>query len=101
MRQTPTVRSQDQNIKASAVEFRPDRLGGGDWYVTWISEGRPWEVSVMRLPKAQSGGRGWHHGRLFGYGAQWCAAYSRKPTKATRHPVSTSGVADWGGAVAS
>ncbi|GEM_PF-4431796 len=73
MREVPMVHSQDNDIIASAVEFRRGLMNQADWYVTWISQQRPWEISVMRLPASELVGRAWHHGRNIEYRVSWRA----------------------------
>lgn len=73
MRQTPAVHSYDSDLVVMDVEFRLGGIGSGDWYVTWISRDRPWELTVMRLPHDERRGRVWHHGRSFVYRISWQA----------------------------
>jgi len=74
MRERPRIQVQDRDVVASAIEFRQGpirRPDGGDWYVTWMTCSRPWEISVMRLAERRSVGRAWHHGRGIEYRVDW------------------------------
>ncbi len=71
MREEPTVISNDKDIIASAVEYRPGAFNRGDWYVTWVSRDRPWEVSCTRLSQSDTSGSVSHHGRRVEYRIHW------------------------------
>lgn len=74
MGERPQIQSSDDDIVASGVEFRAGRLpgrDGGDWYVTWMTRSRPWEITVMRLSSSEHAGQVWHHGRSVAYRVHW------------------------------
>ncbi|MEM1190308.1 MAG: hypothetical protein AAF933_10780 [Pseudomonadota bacterium] len=71
MREAPSIRARDNDVFVSALEYRRGRKGADDWYVTWTTRSRPWEVSVMRLPGGKDAGSAWHHGRSVDYAIDW------------------------------
>ncbi|MEO1081452.1 MAG: hypothetical protein AAFY29_17960 [Pseudomonadota bacterium] len=71
MREAPSIRARDNDVFVSALEYRRGRRGTDDWYVTWTTRSRPWEVSVMRLPGGKDAGSAWHHGRSVDYAIDW------------------------------
>ena len=74
MWEMPKIKSSDAEVVATEVEFRRRTQGGmdrGDWYVTWATRSRPWEVSIMRLSRSDNAGRAWHHGRFVDYEVHW------------------------------
>ncbi len=74
MREAPSIRARDNDVFVCAVEYRKNWQGADDWYVTWTTRSRPWEVSVMRLPEGKDTGRAWHHGRSVDYAIDWLDA---------------------------
>ena len=74
MREVPRIESADIDVLPTHVEFRRRKVGGvdqGDWYVTWTTRNRPWEITVMRLPCSEHSGQAWHHGRTVDYRVNW------------------------------
>lgn len=74
MREAPRVESSDPEIVVMDVESRRDSRRGherGDWYVTWVTRSRPWEISVMRLSGDELTGTAWHHGQRVAFRVFW------------------------------